>query len=223
MTVTAFHEPRWRRIPEERPHQILAAAIEVFGDHGLAAARLDDIARRAGVSKGTIYLYFPNKEALFKEMIRQTIIAWIELSEQGLGGRTGSATEQLTQFMTEWWAALRSRDYATVYRLVLAELHRFPDLAEFYSREVVLRALTLIAGLIRRGVEAGEFRPVDPLVTARILGSMFASHAIWSAMRQCGIPSVMRTDEETLVQLRDFFFNALRPLPTRAPSGPRLS
>ena len=67
----ASNEPRWRRLPEERPRQILTAALEVFGEHGLAAARLEDIAKRAGLSKGTIYLYFPNKEELFREMVRQ--------------------------------------------------------------------------------------------------------------------------------------------------------
>src|SRR4051812_24710326 len=79
-------EPRWRRLPEERPRQILAAALSVFGERGLAAARLDDIAKRAGLSKGTIYLYFPNKEELFREMVRTTVISAIEEREQRLGG-----------------------------------------------------------------------------------------------------------------------------------------
>src|SRR6478609_4648585 len=75
-------EPRWRRLPEERPKQILDAALEVFSERGLAAARLEDIAKRAGLSKGTIYLYFPNKEELFREVIRHTIIAQIERAER---------------------------------------------------------------------------------------------------------------------------------------------
>src|SRR6478609_2769386 len=74
-------EPRWRRLPEDRPRQILTAALEVFGERGLAAARLDDIAKRAGLSKGTIYLYFPNKEELFREVIRNSVVAFIERGE----------------------------------------------------------------------------------------------------------------------------------------------
>ena len=70
---TANPEPKWRRLPEERPRQIIEAALEVFSEHGLAAARLEDIAKLAGVSKGTIYLYFPNKEALFSEMVREMV------------------------------------------------------------------------------------------------------------------------------------------------------
>ena len=87
---------RWRRLPEERPQQILEAAFEVFGEHGLAGARLDDIAKRAGVAKGTIYLYFPNKEALFKEMIRQTVVAHLERSERDfIDDDRGTATTRL--------------------------------------------------------------------------------------------------------------------------------
>src|SRR5438105_3263605 len=92
-------EPRWRRLPEERPRQILEAALAVFGEHGLAAARLDDIAKRAGVSKGTIYLYFPNKEELFREMVRNTVIRQLETAEHELGAMSGSATEQLEKYM----------------------------------------------------------------------------------------------------------------------------
>lgn len=91
---------RWRRLPEARPQQILDAAFEVFGERGLAGARLEDIARRAGVAKGTIYLYFPNKEALFKEMIRQTVIAHLERSERDfVDDRRTTATAQLRDYM----------------------------------------------------------------------------------------------------------------------------
>ena len=75
-------EPKWRRLPEERPQQIIEAALDVFAERGLASARLEDIAKRAGVSKGTIYLYFPNKEALFREVVRQTVVANIERAER---------------------------------------------------------------------------------------------------------------------------------------------
>src|ERR1043165_10134843 len=96
-------EPRWRRLPEERPRQILAAALEVFGEHGLAGARLEDIAKRAGLSKGTIYLYFPNKEELFREMVRDTVVSKIERREEEFNARTGSATDALIDFMRGHW------------------------------------------------------------------------------------------------------------------------
>src|SRR5262245_33063407 len=118
MTENAVQqEPRWRRLPEERPKQILAAALAVFGERGLGAARLEDIAKRAGLSKGTIYLYFPNKEALFQEVIRHTVIAKIEESERELGDLTRSPTEALTRFMTGYWSFIRSPEFAPVFRL----------------------------------------------------------------------------------------------------------
>ena len=82
LQATSAAEPRWRRLPEERPEQILDAALAEFGERGLAGARLEDIAKRAGLSKGTIYLYFPNKEALFREMVRDIVVSQLEESER---------------------------------------------------------------------------------------------------------------------------------------------
>src|SRR3954447_10852950 len=96
-------EPRWRRLPEERPEQILEAALAVFGERGLATARLEDIAKRAGLSKGTIYLYFPNKEELFREVIRYTVIEKIEEREQLVMTAPGTATEVLEQYLRTYW------------------------------------------------------------------------------------------------------------------------
>ena len=129
-------EPRWRRLPEERPGQILDAALEVFGEHGLAAARLEDIAKRAGLSKGTIYLYFPNKEELFREMVRRTVVRQIEESEREFQATSGAATERSATFMRRYWTYIRSSQFAPLFRLIHAEIHSFPDLARFYAEEV---------------------------------------------------------------------------------------
>src|SRR4051812_30435269 len=150
-SIPATQDPRWRRLPEERPRQILSAALAVFGERGLAAARLEDIAKRAGLSKGTIYLYFPNKEELFREVVRQTVVTQIEIGEQRVAQMTGTATEILTDFMRGYWQFIRSPDFAPIFRLVHAEIHNFPDLAQFYAKEVIERALRLIADMIRRG------------------------------------------------------------------------
>ncbi len=225
--MTAATRPRLkrRRLPEERPQQILAAAIEVFGKYGLSSGRLEDIAKRAGVSKGTIYLYFPNKEALFKEMIHQTIIARLEKTEHELAERGGSATQQVTDCMKLWWRSLLSRDYQVVYRLILSELQHFPDLASFYSREFVARLLGLVSRLIQRGIDSGEFREIDPTVAARVMGSMLTAHAVWLGMRRCGTTLVRISADETLEQLTDFFLGGMRPRVTSVqrstPSVPR--
>lgn len=201
-------EPRWRRLPEERPQQILRAALEVFGEHGLAGARLEDIARRAGVSKGTIYLYFPNKEALFREMVRSTIVEAIVAGE-GIP-KLSSAREQLLTFMQNYWAFVRTPSFSVIYRVVVSELHHFPDLVEFYSAEVILRGQKLIAGIISRGIETGEFRSTDPIVAGRMLISLFTTSAMWCCKRKF-FPSLQsRSDEQVYDELVDFYLSALR-------------
>ncbi len=204
-------EPKWRRLPEERPQQILDAALDVFGERGLSDARLEDIAKQAGVSKGTIYLYFPNKEALFREVVRSTLVARIERAEHEVqASETEHAAAQLESFMREWWAFLQQRTSGTIYRLVIGELHRFPDLAEFYAKEVVQRALNLLGGIVRRGVERGEFRDVDPFTTARLMSSMFISHALWCSKREVFNHITRASDEQILADLLDFIHHALR-------------
>src|SRR3954467_7106195 len=134
MTISpSSQEPRWRRLPEERPQQIIDAALAVFGERGLAAARLEDIAKRAGVSKGTIYLYFPNKEELFREMVRDIVVGQLEAAERAVNESTESATETLTVFMRRYWDRIRSPEFGPLFRLIHAEIHNFPDLARFYG------------------------------------------------------------------------------------------
>ena len=201
-------EPRWRRLPEERPHQILHAALEVFGEFGLARARLEDIAKRAGVSKGTIYLYFPNKEELFREMVRSTVVEAIVAGENLPRG--GTATERLTTFMRNYWTFVRSPAFAVIYRVVVSELHNFPDLVAFYGSEVVSRAHALLSDLITRGIESGEFRPIDSYVAARMLTSLFGTNAMWCFKRDYIPQLVDKSDEQVRDELIDFYLHALR-------------
>jgi AcrR family transcriptional regulator len=202
--------PKWRRCPADRPEQIIKAALEVFGECGLANARLQDIAERAGVSKGTIYLYFPNKEELFREMIRQTAVAAIERAEQA--DVPGTPTNQLLAFMKGYWAFVRSPLFITIYRLVLGELHQFPDLARFYAHEVVARGQKLMAGIISRGIDAGEFREIDPMVAARMLVAIIVMNGIWRD-EHTGVPLLAhKTDEEVFSELAQFYLHAIAPL-----------
>ncbi len=201
--------PKWRRCPADRPEQIIKAALEVFGECGLANARLQDIAERAGVSKGTIYLYFPNKEELFREMIRQTAVAAIERAEQA--NVPGTPTNQLLAFMRGYWAFVRSPVFITIYRLVLGELHQFPDLAKFYAHEVVARGQKLMAGIISRGIDAGEFREIDPMVAARMLVAIIVMNGIWRD-EHTGVPLLAhKSDEEVFSELAQFYLHAIAP------------
>lgn len=202
-----------RRAPDERPQQILEAALAEFGEQGLAGARLDDIARRAGVAKGTIYLYFPNKEELFREVVRQTIVARLTDMEQEFGhGGPGTATDQLRAYLRTWWAALKSPAFRTVYRLVVGELHRFPELLAFYLEEVKIRSHAMHVGVLERGVATGEFDVDDPAATARIISAMFITHSLWvcSPLPPMALVGDLG-DDLVFAQLEAFALRALRP------------
>lgn len=204
-------EPRWRRLPGERPGQIMQAALEVFGERGLSASRLEDIAKRAGLSKGTIYLYFPNKEELFREMVRHTVVSQIEQREQLISGASGSATELLVLFMRDHWKFIRSAQFAPLFRLIHAEIQHFPDLASFYAQEVVARGHRLLAGIIDRGIESREFRDMDAMVAARMLASTLVMHGLWCTHRDCFESVAHKTDEQVLSEIVDFHLHAIRP------------
>jgi AcrR family transcriptional regulator len=212
-------EPRWRRLPEERPRQILEAALATFGEHGLACSRLDDIATRAGLSKGTIYLYFPNKEELFREVVRQTVIAQIECAERELADAAAlTATETLVQFIRSYWDFLRSPTFAALFRLVHAELGNFPDLARFYSVEVIERTLRLLATLLERGMANGEFRRMDPAVAARMIGPLLVMHAMWSNHKDIFTSTANKTDQQVLDEVLNFYLHAIGSRPDLVPA-----
>jgi len=141
----------------ERRDAILAAALDEFAGSGFAATRLDDVARRAGVAKGTIYLHFADKEALFQELIRSQLSpvvgVLVEASHSDIPVR--AVAERLIEVFVREIFGTRRRD---VIRLIITEGPRFPKLAEFYYREVVARAMGAMRGLLRRAVERGELK-----------------------------------------------------------------
>lgn len=154
-------KPRWQRRKDARPEEIVSAALEEFVERGFAATRLEDVARRAGVTKGTIYLYFDGKAALFKAMIRQLLVPHIALGEQLLAEHRGSATELLCDLLRKWWELIGQTKAAGIPKLMIAEAGNFPELARFYHQEVVQRGSRLIGQVLERGIAAGEFRRVD--------------------------------------------------------------
>jgi AcrR family transcriptional regulator len=161
-------KPRWQRRKDARPEEIVAAALEEFVERGFAATRLQDVARRAGVTKGTVYLYFKNKEALFKAVVRQTIVPVIAHGESIAQSFAGSARELLENLVREYWRLVYETALAGIPKLMMAEASNFPELASFYYEEVVTRGHRLLAGVIERGIQSGEFRPVDVRVAAKL-------------------------------------------------------
>ena len=153
------------RRKDARPDEIRAAALALFAERGFAATRLDDVARRAGIAKGTIYLYFPTKEDLFRALVRQDLLPNLAALEQAAAAHPGPAPARLRDLLATM-AARMGAPTAAIPRLILAESGNFPALARFYAEEVVARGLALLASVIAAGVAAGEFRPVDPAAVA---------------------------------------------------------
>jgi AcrR family transcriptional regulator len=209
-------EPRWRRLPEERPKQILDAALAVFAERGLAAARLDDIAKLAGVSKGTIYLYFANKEELFRGVVRGTVISFIEQGEAFFEAEP-DPERALNRWMEGHWEWLRSATFPAMHRLFSSELRDFPDLHAFYATEVVGRAQRLVCDILERGMDTGVFRRMDPLVASRMLSALMVTHGTWYHQKNSFKSIANFADDVLLSQIRDFFFHAMRPDDERTP------
>src|SRR5437667_10975984 len=172
MPVVARHprkpKPRWQRRKDARPEEIVAAALDVFVEHGFAGARLEDVARRAGVTKGTVYLYFKSKEALFKAVVRQTIVPAISQGEALAQAFTGSARELLERLVREYWRLVGETALAGIPKLIIGEAAYFSALRRFYYEEVVTRGHRLMAGVIERGIKHGEFRKVDVMIAAKL-------------------------------------------------------
>ncbi len=156
---------RWRRRKEARPKEILAAALALFAERGFAAARLDDVALRAGVTKGTLYLYFPNKEELFEAVVRQALVPNLERGEALLDEADEPAALLLERLMRSW-AELALSPAGAIPKIIISEAGNFPELARFYREEVVDRGIGLMRRVLRLGIERGEFRALDDLDNA---------------------------------------------------------
>ncbi|HET7274261.1 MAG TPA: TetR/AcrR family transcriptional regulator [Longimicrobiaceae bacterium] len=197
-----------RRHPEARPGQILEAALEVLGEHGLAGARLEEIARRAGISKGTIYLYFDSKDAVFRAVVKHTLLE--EMDRIAGTKHTGTAEERVRSLIGEFWAFVRTPEFQAVYRLVAGELHRFPELTRFYSREVSGRVSNALARNLQEGIDAGEFHEMDVRVTAQMPIALCIKQSVWCERRKLLGESGGKSDDEVLGEVLDFCLRAIR-------------
>jgi AcrR family transcriptional regulator len=151
---------RWRRRKQARPGEILAAALACFKERGFAGTRLEDVAARAGVTKGTIYLYYSSKEELFKSIVRGELVPNLEHLEAALA-EPGPASALLERLVSFWAQTVAPSPLSIIPKIVIAEAGNFPELARFFLETGPHRMLRLIASVLRRGIARGEFRPVD--------------------------------------------------------------
>ena len=163
MTATSKRQRR----KEARPSEIMAAGLKAFSERGFAATRLEDVADAAGVSKATIYLYFESKADLLKAILRELVGPRMGEIEALVRGYDGPSTDLLRAIYARASAVISTHDVRSILKLIVSEAGNFPDIAEFYRKEIAFRGLYTLAHLIERGIERGEFRPCDPVATAQ--------------------------------------------------------
>ena len=199
---------RWKRRKEARPQELTAAALELFVEKGFAATRLDEIAARAGVSKGTLYLYFDSKEELFKAVIREGLLPLLAEGEELMASMPGPASELFRAIVLRWWEIVGEGPIGGIPKLIFAEARNFPEIARFYADEVIERGKRLFVAVFRRGIDSGEFRPFDPQALVHIVISPLIMRVIWKhSLDCCGVTSVPLED-----YLREYLELTLRGL-----------
>jgi AcrR family transcriptional regulator len=167
--------PRWRRRKTARPGEIVSAAMAVFAEKGFAAARLEDIAARAGVSKAALYLYFETKTDLFHAVVGEAVVPNIERIRLVAEGYEGRFSEILPLILGRLAHVAETSALGGVAKMVVGESRNFPDLARIWHDAVVSQGLGLMAGLIERAQARGEVRPGDPrLMAVSVAGAMLA-------------------------------------------------
>jgi AcrR family transcriptional regulator len=204
----AVSSPRWRRRPNARPEEILDAAMEVFGELGFAGTRCEDVARRAGVSKGTLYLYFDSKEALFREMVRARFEVSIASAEEFVRTWEGSSADLLVALMARYWERVDHPLHVRLSRLVISELTNFPELARWYYQTIILRGRRVIESVLTRGIEGGEFRKVDTAFAARALQTLCVQLAQFRHYFQQHDPAPL-SSEELLRGMTDLYLHGM--------------
>lgn len=168
-----MRQPKFQRRAEERPREICAAALEVFAEKGFAAAKLDEIAKRAGVSKGTLYLYFKDKEELFRAVVRDTVAPNIHSVREAVLAADLPFAQMVPMFLARFAELSKRLPVGAVAKMVIGESRNFPELARVWNDQVASKALAMFAGLIESAQAKGEVRPGDPRLHAfTLMGPM---------------------------------------------------
>jgi AcrR family transcriptional regulator len=158
MPATATRPPTTRqRRKQARPHELIEAALELFAEKGFAGTRSEEVAQRAGVSKGTLYLYYPSKTELFKAVLAHSLGARIADSAQQVEAWRGPMGPLLEQVLVTWWQQAYAGPASCTFKIIVSEVRNFPDIAEFYLHHVIEPGSALIGGIVQRGIDSGEF------------------------------------------------------------------
>ncbi|WP_326542125.1 TetR/AcrR family transcriptional regulator [Pseudorhodoferax sp.] len=213
------------RRKDARPSELLDAALDLFVEKGFAATKVEAVAARAGVSKGTLFLYFPSKEDLFRAVVHDNLVSRVAEWNAEYEEMDGSAAEMLRYALHSWWSRVGATKLTGLTKLVMSEAQNFPELASSYHAEVVRPSQQLIRRIIQRGIDRGEFRPLDAeyavySVTSAILYLVMHKHAMGVV-----VPEAEQLMPERYIasQLDIILHGLLRPAEDRPSRIPALS
>ena len=215
--------PTRQRRKEARPQELLDAALELFVEKGFAATRAEEVAQRAGVSKGTLYLYYPSKEELFKAVVRQNLGALIAEGKEAVAQFQGSSSELLVYLMQTWWERVGSTRAAGIHKIILAEVRNFPELAQFYADEIIVPADELFCSAVQRGITRGEFREMPLHETAHALMAPMIFLALHQhSVGACPVQGIAAMDPQHMLRTHlDLVLHGLESRDIHAPGVTR--
>ncbi len=213
--TTERHLRHWQRRKQARPAEILDAAMAVFAEKGFAAARMEDIALKAGVTKGTIYLYFPSKEEVFKSLAREQVGHSLILATEQAEKYEGSAFDFLKFFYARFFECVLQSDVAVLPKIIIGESGNFPELARFWREEVIEKATDMLSAVIAKAIARGEIRalPIDHI--AKLAMAPVLMCLVWHTTFEKTSDRTFNYTEYLATQC-DVFFKGL------APEGPTL-
>ena len=206
---------RTEEAKDQRRQALLAAALDAFFERGFSATRMEDIAARAGVSKGALYLYFPSKEALFTALVDVYALPNVERIEAAASAAP-NATAAIDAFISLAPRLVRETAVPKIMKILIADAPAFPEIVNDYRRNVVERGLGLFAGILERAKKTGEFDIDDPQLTARIVIAPMLLSAVWHVVFERNDPKAT-VDLEALFALHgEMLLRALTPNPAAA-------
>ena len=212
LTPTPQPTPAKRaRRKEARPGELLEAALALFVEKGFAATRVEEVAARAGVSKGTLFLYFPSKEELFKAVVRENASRHLHDAFREVAGHAGTSAELLHEFIRRWWTQYGGTPAAGLTKLIMSEAANFPDLAQYYQDEVVQPSHELVRRIVQRGIDRGELREVDLTLAAHLIVAPLVQLVTWRFSLAPCCPATLMPDPLALLDMHaDMVVRGLR-------------
>jgi TetR/AcrR family transcriptional regulator len=200
-STNASRTPRTRR-KEARPAELVGAALTLFVEKGFAATSVEEIAQSAGVSKGTLFLYFQSKEDLFKAVVRENISSALREAFDEVSVWTGSTADLVPYLMLQWWRRYGNMPAGGITKLMMSEARNFPSLAAFYQQEVVLPAQELIRLTLQRGIRRGEFRRVNVDLALYAILSPIMFLIMWKHSLGACMPADAAIDPEKCLRMQ---------------------